>query len=101
MGMDTTATLAVVVLVLAVGGTLYLVAGTRGRRGIATPGEKATYDVLHRAGLAAEPLRTGLDAIAAGKAVRHLRALVGSHGLGLCDTEHLLALDGPGDHHRA
>jgi two-component system, LytTR family, sensor kinase len=101
MGMDLTATMAVVVLVLALGGTLYLVTGTRGRRGIATPGQRATYDVLHRAGLAAEPLRTGLDAATAAKAVDHLRAVVGSVALGLGDGERILALAGPGEHHRA
>jgi two-component system LytT family sensor kinase len=101
MGMDLTATLAVVVLVLALGGTLYLVGGTRGRRGIATPGQRATYEVLHRAGLAAEPLRTGLDATTAAKAVDHLRPVVGSVALGLGDAERILALAGPGEHHRA
>ena len=33
----------------------------RARRGIATATQRATYDVLHTAGLAAEPLRTGLS----------------------------------------
>jgi two-component system LytT family sensor kinase len=96
--MDGTATLAVAVLVLALVGTLYLV--IRSRRGIATPGERATYEVLHRAGRAAEPLRAGLDAGSAAKAAGHLRALVGSAALGLGDGERLLALDGPGEHHR-
>jgi two-component system LytT family sensor kinase len=99
--MDATATLAVVALVLAVGGALWLVTGGRRGRGISTPVERATYEVLHRAGLAAEPLRTGLDEASAGKAVGHLRALVGSVALGLGDARRLLALDGPGDHHRA
>jgi two-component system LytT family sensor kinase len=99
--MDLTATIAIAVLVLALAGTLYLVAGARGQRGIATPGQRATYDVLHRAGLAAEPLRAGLDPGTAAKAVRHLRALVGSTALGIGDGTRLLALDGPGEHHRA
>ena len=99
MGMDTSATLAVVVLVAALIGTVYLVVGRRGRRGIATPEQRATYDVLHRAGLAAEPLRSGLDATTAAKAVRHLHALVGSVALGLADAHTLLVLEGPGGHH--
>ncbi len=99
--MDLTATLAIAVLVLALAGTLYLVAGARGRPGIATPGQRATYDVLHRASLAAEPLRAGLDPGTAAKAVRHLRALIGSTGLGIGDGTRLLALDGTGEHHRA
>src|SRR4051794_3485845 len=101
MGMDATATLAVGVLVGALAGAPYLVTSTRGRRGIATPVERATYDVLRRAGLAAEPLRTGLDVATAAKAVGHLRALVGSIGLGVGDADRLLAIDGPGEHHRA
>src|SRR5215471_17063740 len=61
MGMDTTATLAVAILVAALAGTVYLVVSSRGRRAITTPEQRATHDVLHRAGLAAEPLRLGLD----------------------------------------
>ncbi len=98
--MDLTASITIAVLVLALGGTLYLVAGAR-QRGIATPGQRTTYDVLHRASLAAEPLRAGLDPTTAAKAVRHLRALVGSTALGIGDGARLLALDGPGEHHRA
>src|SRR5687767_6943218 len=99
MGMDATATVAVAVLVAALATTVYLV-GARSRRGIASPIERATYDVLHRAGLAAEPLRAGLDGASATKAVRHLHALVGGVALGLTDSERLIALDGPGEHHR-
>src|SRR4051794_12697054 len=101
MGMDTTATLAVAVLVVALAGTVYLVVGARGRRGIATPEQRATYDVLHRAGLAAEPLRLGLDATTAAKAAPHLHALVGGLALGVSDAERILVLDDAGTHHRA
>jgi len=72
----------------------------RGRRGIATPDQRATYIVLQRALLAARPLWNGLDVASAGKAVRHLRALVGSVGLAIGDNTRLLAIDGPGEHHR-
>ncbi|HEX6873274.1 MAG TPA: histidine kinase, partial [Micromonosporaceae bacterium] len=65
-----------------------------------TPVQRATYEVLHRADLAAEPLRGGLDRPSAMKAVRHLHALVGGLALGLADQEQLLALEGPGEHHR-
>jgi len=99
-GMDAGATLAVVVLLAALVGAVYLVIGRRGRRGIATPEQRATYDVLHRAGLAADPLRSGLDATTAAKAVHHLHALVGSVALGLANAEELLVLEGPGGHHR-
>ncbi len=99
--MDPTASVAIAVLVLGVGGALYLVSGARGRRGIATPGQRATYDVLHRAGLAAEPLRSGLDHGTAAKAVRHLLALVGSKALAIGDETRMLAIAGPGEHHSA
>jgi two-component system LytT family sensor kinase len=72
----------------------------RARRGIATPMQRATYDVLHTAGLATEPLRAGLDHATAAKAVRHLRNMVGATGLALLTREEVLALDGDGQHHR-
>lgn len=93
--------LAVVALVTALGGAVYAAVRLRTRRGIATPTQRATYDVLHTAGLAAEPLRGGLNAASAGKAVRHLRALVGGAGLALADAHGVLAFDGRGEHHRA
>jgi two-component system LytT family sensor kinase len=99
--MDPTASIAIAVLVLALGGSLYLVADARGRRGLATAGERATYEVLHRAGLAAEPLRAGLDPATAAKAARHLRALIGSTSIGIGDASRLLAWEGPGEHHRS
>lgn len=99
--MDRTASLAAVALVLGLGVGVYLLTGARARRSIATPGQRATYDVLQRAGLAAQPLRAGLDAGTAATAVRHLRALVGSPALAIGDGHRILAIDGPGEHHRA
>src|SRR5258706_11802346 len=99
MGMDAGATLAVAALVAALGVSVYLVVGARGRRGIATDSQRATYEVLHRAGLAAEPLRVGLDQASATKAVQHLRALVDGVALGIADRKRLLALEGPSGHH--
>jgi two-component system LytT family sensor kinase len=98
--MDAGATLAVAALVAALGASVYLVVGARGRRAIATSGQKATYDVLHRAGLAAEPLRSGLDQASAAKAAQHLRALVDGLALGIADSQRLLAFEGPAEHHR-
>jgi two-component system LytT family sensor kinase len=63
--------------------------------------QRATYDVLHTAGLAAEPLRGGLTPASAAKAVRHLRTLVGAVGLTIADAERCLAFDGRGSHHSA
>jgi two-component system LytT family sensor kinase len=94
------AALAVLALLVALGATVYAVARLRARRGIATATQRATYEVLHTAGLAAEPLRAGLSSASAGKAVRHLRALIGANGLAVTDTISVLAFDGDGEHHR-
>ena len=99
MGGNLSAVFGVVSLVTALAAALWAVLRLRARRGIATATQRATYEVLHTAGLAAEPLRGGLSAAGAAKAVRHLRALVGAAGLALTDREVLLALDGQGAHH--
>jgi len=99
VGGNLSAFFGVVSLVTALAAALWAVLRLRARRGIATATQRATYEVLHTAGLAAEPLRAGLDAAGAAKAVRHLRALVGAAGLALTDREALLALDGRGAHH--
>ncbi|KWV31420.1 sensor histidine kinase [Micromonospora rifamycinica] len=99
MGGNLSAVVGVVSLVTALAAALWAALRLRGRRGIATATQRATYEVLHTAGLAAEPLRTGLHPAGAAKAVRHLRALVGAAGLALTDADTLLALDGRGGHH--
>jgi two-component system LytT family sensor kinase len=101
VGVDASTVLAVVVLVGALAAAVVAVLRLRGRRGIATATQRATYDVLHTAGLAAEPLRGGLSRTSAAKAVRHLRALVGAPGLALVDETDVLAIDGRGGHHAA
>jgi two-component system LytT family sensor kinase len=92
--------LAVVVVLAALVGAVVAVVQLRARRGIATPMQRATYDVLHTAALAAEPLRGGLTAASAGKAVRHLRTLVGAVGLTIADGDRCLAFDGLGGYHQ-
>ncbi|SIN26777.1 sensor histidine kinase [Micromonospora cremea] len=99
MGGNLSAVVGVVSLVTALTAALLAVLRLRARRGIATATQRATYEVLHTAGLAAEPLRAGLSAAGAAKAVRHLRALVGAVGLALTDADEVLALDGRGAHH--
>lgn len=89
-----------VTLVSALAGAVYAVVRLRARKGIATATQRATYDVLHTAELAAEPLRAGLTSATAGKAVRHLRALVGAAGMAVVGADRVLAFDGRGDHHR-
>jgi two-component system LytT family sensor kinase len=94
------AVLAVVGLVVALAGAVWAVVRLRARRGIATATQKATHDVLHTAGLAAEPLRAGLSPTTAGRAARYLRVLVGAVGLGIADGQGVLGFDGRGEHHR-
>jgi two-component system LytT family sensor kinase len=98
-GANLSAVLAVVALVTALAAAVHAVVRLRARRGIATPTQRATYAVLHTAGLAAEPLRAGLNQATAAKAVRHLRPLLGAIGLALINRDGLLALDGHGQHH--
>jgi two-component system LytT family sensor kinase len=90
---------AVVGVLAALGGAVLAVVRLRARRGVATAMQRATYDVLHTAALAAEPLRGGLTETSAGKAARHLRALVGAVGLSITDQDDCLAYDGRGGHH--
>jgi two-component system, LytTR family, sensor kinase len=97
---NVSAVLAVVALVVALAGAVYAVVRLRARRGIATAAQKATYDVLHTAGLAAEPLRAGLTPSTARRAARYLRALVGAPGLAIADGQDLIGFDGRGEHHR-
>jgi two-component system LytT family sensor kinase len=101
VGANLSAALAVVALVAALAAAVYAVVRVRGRRGIATALQRATYDVLHTAALAAEPLRGGLTRASAAKAVRPLRTLVGAAGLAIVDGRGMLSLDGRGGHHEA
>jgi two-component system LytT family sensor kinase len=91
--------LAVVAVLAALAAAVVAVVRLRARRGVATAMQRATYDVLHTAALAAEPLRGGLTQSSAGKAARHLRALVGAVGLTIADGDRCLAYDGRGGHH--
>jgi two-component system LytT family sensor kinase len=94
------AALAVLALLAALVGAVWAVLRLRARPGIATAAQRATYEVLHIAALAAEPLQAGLTGAAAAKAVRHLRTLTGAVGFAIASTEGILALDGEGEHHR-
>jgi len=94
------ATVAVLALLAGLVLAVYAVVRLRSRRGIATAAQRATYEVLHIAGLAAEPLRAGLSDAAAAKAVRHLRTLTGAAGCAVSDDRRLLAHDGAGEHHK-
>jgi two-component system LytT family sensor kinase len=67
------------------------------RRVITTPAQRATYEVLHTASLAAPPLRDGLTRAGATKAARHLHSLLGTPALALVAGDEVLAWEGPGE----
>ena len=68
----------------------------RRRKHFGTPADKATYATLHTASLATPHLREGLTPAAAGKASRHLRDLLGTAAIAICDSSGVLAWDGVG-----
>ncbi|MFD6416868.1 sensor histidine kinase [Streptomyces sp. NPDC060194] len=72
-----------------------------GRSDVGTPVERATFETLHTASLAAPPLRAGLTEDTARKAARRLRTLLGTDALCLTNRSAVLAWDGSGHHHAA
>ncbi len=66
------------------------------RRDLGSEADRATFATLHTASMAAPALREGLTPDAAAAASRHLRALLGSRGVALTDTERVLVAEGPG-----
>src|SRR5690606_3954597 len=89
---------ALAIAVIAVVGALILIRLDR-RRHFGTPADQATFRTLHTAALASPPLRTGLNADSAERAVKHLRTLLGTAAVALTDSTTLLAWDGDGLHH--
>src|SRR5690242_20582461 len=71
----------------------------RHRRDLGTSADRATFDTLHTASLAAPPLREGLTQAGAERAVRHLRTLLGTTAVALTDRSRMLAADGEHRHH--
>ncbi|WP_037868709.1 histidine kinase [Streptomyces sp. SPB074] len=75
-----------------------------GRSDLGTPVERATFETLHTASLAAPPLRAGLADLgeeSARKALRRLRTLLGTEALCLTDEDRVVAWAGHGEHHAA
>lgn len=70
-----------------------------GASALGNPAERATYETLYTAGLAAPALRTGLNELSAERAIKHLRQLAGSIAFSIHDDSHLLAWDGAHEHH--
>lgn len=70
------------------------------RRRVVSVADKATYETLHTASLAARPLRDGLTPEAAAKAAKHLRTILGGPALAIVDRSGVLAWDGTDQIHR-
>jgi two-component system, LytTR family, sensor kinase len=87
---------AIVLMVL----TWALARAERRRRDFGSAVDHATYDTLHTASLASQHLRDGLTPQGASRAAKHLRAMLGTQAIALCDSDSTLAWDGAGAHHR-
>jgi two-component system LytT family sensor kinase len=72
----------------------------RRRHEFGSPVDRATYATLHTASLASQHLRDGLTPESASRAAKHLRAMLGTQAIALCDNASTLAWDGKGSHHR-
>ena len=77
-----------------------LARAVRRRREFGSPVDRATYDTLHTASLASQHLRNGLTPQGASRAAKHLRSMLGTQAIALCDNTSTLAWDGAGAHHR-
>ncbi|GAA0960587.1 sensor histidine kinase [Actinocorallia libanotica] len=75
--------------VLLVAGAVLLLVRLR-RRDLGGPAERAAFETLHKASLAAPALRGGLTRQGAEKAGRHLRELLGADGLAITDLDEVL-----------
>jgi two-component system LytT family sensor kinase len=91
--------LTLIAVVLLIGGVGWF--AWRGGRHLGTPTQRATYEALHTASLAAPALRSGLTHESAARAVPHLRVLLGASGVVLADDGGVLAADNIDRAHRA
>jgi two-component system LytT family sensor kinase len=90
-----------VAAVLVVAVAAFTVYAVRRRRDPGTSADRATFDTLHAASLAAPSLREGLTGPGAERAVRHLRTLLGTAAVALTDRTRTLATDGNDHRHAA
>ncbi|MFD7291731.1 sensor histidine kinase [Streptomyces sp. NPDC059897] len=72
-----------------------------GRSDVGTPVERATFETLHTASLAAPALRAGLTEDTARKSARRLRTLLGTDALAVTNRSTVLAWDGAAEHTHA
>ena len=69
-------------------------------RSMVTEADRATYETLHTASLAGVEFRDGLTELGAERAGRHLRTVLGSAAVAVCDRVGVLTWAGAGaDHH--
>jgi two-component system LytT family sensor kinase len=90
----------IVVLGLLVAAALIILV-RRHRRELVSPADRATFETLHTASMAAPSLRQGLTHDGAKGAVKHLRVLLGAPGIAITDREVLLAWEGSISDHSA
>jgi two-component system LytT family sensor kinase len=84
--------LILITAVLLIGGLAWF--AFRGGRHLGTPMQRATYEALHTAGLAAPALRAGLTSESAARAVPYLQTLLGARAVAVADLGGILAAEG-------
>lgn len=77
-----------------------LARAARRRREFGSPVDRTTYETLHAASLASKHVHDGLTPQGASRAAKHLRAMLGTQAIAICDNTSALAWDGAGAHHR-
>jgi two-component system LytT family sensor kinase len=100
-GISGTSVLPVVALALLAAVVIAVAARVARRRpDFGSSADRATFETLHTASLAAPSLREGLTAAGAERSARHLRALLGTSAIAITDAEgRTLAWDGAGAGH--
>jgi two-component system LytT family sensor kinase len=87
-------------LVVVAGGLLVaLTIARRARHHLGTTSQRAAYEAIRTANLAAPALRAGLDPASAASAVGPLRRLLGTRAVVLADVDRVLAAEGIDDAH--
>ena len=69
-------------------------------RQLGSDADLATFRTLHTASLASPALRQGLNTESVERSLKHLRALLGTAAVAICDTQGLLGYDGLSQHHQ-
>ena len=69
-------------------------------RQLGSDADLATFRTLHTASLASPALREGLNPESVERSLKHLRTLLGTAAVAICDTQRLLGYDGLSQHHQ-